>query len=97
MPLTDLVTDLMQNLKILNLFTLLPIHFQLNLNTNTEHVNSLNEAKREQCLTLGASFRSDISSLLRSAPVSSEPPLAVDCPARGGLTKIRAVCDQKSF
>jgi len=30
-----------QDLKILNLFTPLPIHFQLNLNTNTERVNSL--------------------------------------------------------
>jgi len=28
-------------LKILNLFTPLPFHFQLNLNTNTERVNSL--------------------------------------------------------
>jgi len=29
-------------LTILNLFTPLPIHFQLNLNPNTEPVNSLN-------------------------------------------------------
>jgi len=31
------------DLKILNLFTPLPIHFRLNLNTNTERVNSLND------------------------------------------------------
>jgi len=37
-----LPTDYVQYLKILHFFTPLPIHFQLNLNTNTEHVNSLN-------------------------------------------------------
>jgi len=31
----------LQDLTILNLFTPLPIHFQLNLNTNTERLNSL--------------------------------------------------------
>jgi len=31
----------MKDLKILNFFTPLPIHFQLNLNTNHERVNSL--------------------------------------------------------
>jgi len=31
-----------QDLEILNLFTPLPIHFQLNLNANTERINLLN-------------------------------------------------------
>jgi len=35
-------TDSVQGLKILKIVTPLPIHFQLNLNTNTERVNSLN-------------------------------------------------------
>jgi len=34
--------DKVQDLTIFNFFTPLPIHFQLNLNTNTERVNSLN-------------------------------------------------------
>jgi len=34
-------TDEVQDLKILNFFTPVPIHFQLDLNTNTERVNSL--------------------------------------------------------
>jgi len=36
------LTDEVQDLTILSFFTPLPIHFQLNLNTNTERVNSLN-------------------------------------------------------
>jgi len=36
-------TDYVQNLKILNFFTPLPIYFQLNLNTNTEHVSELTQ------------------------------------------------------
>jgi len=34
-------TDLVQDLTITCLLTPLPIHFQLDLNTNTERVNSL--------------------------------------------------------
>jgi len=36
-----------QDLKILITFTPLPIHFQLNHNTNTERVNSLNGVTRQ--------------------------------------------------
>jgi len=38
-------TDYVQDLKILNLFTTLPIHFQLNLNTNTERARELTQCK----------------------------------------------------
>jgi len=71
-------------MKIINSFTPLPIHFQLNLNTNTECVNSLN-VKKTNKKQFNRTLHTDHDITMdEAAPVPRRPEVRVLLRARHG-------------